>query len=186
VIVRAGFDVPLEKTKDGDWAVADDTRISDALSTLKYLIQQKAKIIIISHLGRPEGWDKNKSQWPVAEKLGKLLDYKVVKIKDRLPDYKVPHINFLDSDITKHDYSELSNDLHGGDILFLENLRFYPGEKTNDDKFAANLAKFGDLYVQEGFSNAHRKDASMYGLALKLPHYGGIAFIKEIQALHKI
>jgi len=187
VIVRAGFDIPLKQNiHTKEWEVADDTRIRDCLKTLQYLIDQKAKIIIIAHLGRPEEWDESKSQWPVAKKLAEILNYKAVKISDRLPNYKVPHVNFLDQDITKKDYSDLSKKIPDGDILFLENLRFYPGEKENSTKFATTLAKFGDIYVQEGFSNAHRKDTSMYALALKLPHYGGVSFLKEIISLRKI
>ncbi len=186
VIVRAGFDIPLKQAKSGTWEVADDTRIRDAVKTLKYLIEQKAKIVIISHLGRPETWEQDKSQWPVAEKLGEILNYKVVKVTDRLPDYKVPHICFLESDIVKNDCSELSRNLAEGDILFLENLRFYPGEQKNDEKFVKILSSFGDVYVDEAFSSAHRRSASTYGLAEKLPHYAGVSFLKEITALRKV
>ncbi|OGE74206.1 MAG: phosphoglycerate kinase [Candidatus Doudnabacteria bacterium RIFCSPLOWO2_02_FULL_42_9] len=184
VIVRAGFDVPLIKKEE--WEVADDTRIKDSLVTLKYLIEQKAKIIIVAHLGRPDNWDNDKSMWPVAQKLGEFLNIKVVKIEDRLPDYKVPHINFLESNIIKNDCSELSKEINGGDILFLENLRFYPGEQKNDTKFVKVLAQYGDIYVEEGFPSAHRKSASHYGLAEKLPAYAGIALLREIKALKKV
>ncbi len=187
VIVRAGFDIPLKKNgHTEEWEVADDTRIKDALPTIKHLIKQKAKIIIMAHLGRPDVWDADKSQWPVAKKLGQLLDYKVVRIEDRLPDYKVPHINFLETDIVRNDCSELSKQMREGDILFLENLRFYPGEQKNEEKFVKILAAFGDVYVEEGFPSAHRKSASHYGLAKKLPAYAGIALLKEINALKKI
>jgi phosphoglycerate kinase len=187
VIVRAGFDIPLRKNIHTEiWEVADDTRIRDAIQTLKYLIEQKAKIVIMCHLGRPESWEKDKSLWPVALRLGELLNYKVVKVKDHLPQYSVPHINFLDSDILKNDCSEMSKQLRECDILFLENLRFYPGEQNNDDKFIKILASFGDVYVEEGFPSAHRKSASHFGLAEKLPAYAGISFLKEIQALRKI
>ncbi|MBX4186648.1 MAG: phosphoglycerate kinase [Candidatus Doudnabacteria bacterium] len=187
VIVRAGFDIPLQKNpRTQIWEVADDTRIKDCIATLNYLIEQKAKIIIISHLGRPEKWDNDKSQWPVAQKLAELLQYKAVKVKDRLPDYSVPHVNFLESDITKDDYSALSKKMAPADILFLENLRFYPGENENDEKFVETLAAYGDIFVEEGFSASHRKEASTYGLAMKLPHYAGVSFLKEIQSLRKI
>src|SRR5579885_1423066 len=96
VIVRAGFDVPIENGK-----VMDDHRIQDALPSLHYLIRQKAKIVIISHLGRPDGWEKSKSLWPVAEHLGKLLGYKVKPITDDMPKDSAPHIYFLGQDITK-------------------------------------------------------------------------------------
>ncbi|MBX4191819.1 MAG: phosphoglycerate kinase [Candidatus Doudnabacteria bacterium] len=186
VIVRTGFDVPLKQNSHGETEVADDTRIEKNLNTIRHLIEQKARIVIITHLGRPEGWEMDKSLWPVAMRLAELLHYKIVRIKDRLPDYKVPHIYFLDSDITKKDYSEFSRQIRPGDILFLENLRFYPGEKNDDDSFAETLTQYGDIYVQGAFSNAHRKDASMNALALKLPHYGGLGFLKEIEALGKI
>ncbi len=187
VIVRAGFDIPLKKNiHTQKWEVADDTRIKDSLVTIRYLIEQKAKIILISHLGRPETWDPDKSQWPVAEKLGEFLNYKVVRVKDRLPNYKVPHINFVEADIIKNDCSELSKEIHGGDILFLENLRFYPGEQKNDTKFVKILAQFGDIYVEEGFASVHRKSASHYGLAEKLPSYAGISLLREIKSLKKV
>jgi phosphoglycerate kinase len=186
VIVRAGFDVPLQKNKSGECEVADDTRIKDTLETLHYLIDQKSRIVILSHLGRPEGWDAEKSQWPVAQKLGELLNYKPIKITDRLPDYSVPHIYFLESDITKKDYSDLSKQIKPGDILFLENVRFYPGEEKNDEKFSQILASFGDVFVEEAFSAAHRKESSTYGCAALLPHYAGISFMKEIKALGKV
>ena len=186
VIVRAGFDVPLNKNSQGEFEVADDTRIKDALATLKYLIEQKAKIVLISHLGRPKGWDKEKSLWPIALKLGELLRFKVVKVEDKLPDYKVAHINFLSEDITKKDYSELSKQLPEGSILFLENLRFYPGEAKNEEKFIDLLGSFGDVYVNEAFSVAHRQEASTFGLARKLPAYAGISFAKEIASLKKV
>jgi 3-phosphoglycerate kinase len=187
VILRAGFDVPLKKNVHTEnWEVADDNRIKDVLPTLKYLIEQKAKIILISHLDRPDGWQKDKSLWPAAEKLGELIGYKVVKVENKLPDYKVAHVNFLSGDITKHDYAKLSQDLPQSSILFLENLRFYKGEEDNSEEFIELLASFGDVYVNEAFSVAHRKEASTFGLAKKLPAYAGISFAKEIQSLQKI
>lgn len=187
VIVRAGFDVVLETTKESEEPkVVDDTRIKDILPTLRYLREQKAKIIIISHMQRPDGWDETKSMWPVAEDLARLLNYKVVKITDKLPSYDVPHIYFLTSDVTKKDYSALSKKLKAEDILFLENMRFYKGEGSNDQKFAKTLAKFGDVYVNDAFSMAHRTETSTCGVAELLPHYAGVSLMKEIQALGKI
>ncbi|MEJ0021300.1 MAG: phosphoglycerate kinase [Candidatus Doudnabacteria bacterium] len=167
--------------------MADDTRIKDALPTLKYLIKQKARIILLSHLDRPDGHHKNtKSLWPAAEKLGELLGLKVVKIKDHLPDYSVQHINFLPADITKSDYVQMSRDLPGGSILFLENLRFYKGEEDNSEGFIDLLAGFGDVFVNEAFSMAHRREASTFGLARKLPAYAGLSFMKEIRSFSKV
>ncbi|MBI4363561.1 MAG: phosphoglycerate kinase [Candidatus Doudnabacteria bacterium] len=181
VFIRAGFDVPL---KDG--RVADDARIKDALPTLRYLIDQRAKIIIGSHLNRPNGWNETKSLWPVAEKLGEFLNYKVVKVTNKLPDYPVPHIYFFTQDITKGNYADLTRTMRGGDILMLENLRFYPGEQENSEEFAKALAQFADVFVNEAFSNAHRKDASVFSLPNLLPAYAGIDFLREIQALNQV
>jgi len=188
VIVRAGFDVPLKKNAHTDEReVVDDTRIRNALPTLQYLIDQKAKIIILAKLGRPEGkWDMELSSWPVALALGKLLNYKTVKIKDRLPDYDVNHIFFLSEDITKHDYSELSKKIPNGSILYLENMFFYPGEEECDEKFAHVLKKFGDVYVEEAFASAHHKAASNYNLPKEMPAYAGISLLKEINSLHRV
>ena len=187
VLVRAGFDVQLETNPHTEQLqVVDDTRIRDILPTLKYLIDQQAKIVLVSHLGRPEGWDTSKTMWPVAEKLAELINYKVTKVRDKLPDYDVPHIYFYESDITKKNSAKISQSLKNGEILFLENIRFYPGEKANDDKFVNALASFGDIYVDDAFSVVHRKEASTYGVAEKLPHYAGVSLLKEIQSLHKV
>ncbi len=187
VVVRAGFDVQLvTNVHSEEPKVVDDTRIRDILPTLKYLIQQKAKIVIVSHLGRPDGWDTSKSLWPVAEKLAELLNYKPLKISDKLPDYPVPHVYFLEADIIKKDYSGYSKKLKAGEILFLENIRFYAGEQSNDPKFIKTLAKFGDVYVDDAFSVVHRKEASTYGLAKSLPHYAGVSLLKEISSLNKL
>ncbi|MEO8065323.1 MAG: phosphoglycerate kinase [Candidatus Doudnabacteria bacterium] len=187
VILRAGFDVPLKQNiHTEEWEVADDNRVKDILPTLRYLIKQGAKIVIIAHLDRPEGWKKAKSLWPVAVKLAELVDYKLVRIVSKFSGYKVPTINFLPADIRKKDYSGLSRDLPAGSILFLENLRFYKEEEENDLKFIDLLAGFGDVYANEAFSVAHRQEASTFGLAKKLPAYAGISFMKELRSLSKI
>jgi len=168
VIVRAGFDVPIEEDHYGNTVVSDDTRIKDALPTLELLIKQQAKIIIVAHLGRPKGWEKSLSLAPVATKLGELLKAKIIFVAD---------------DITKKDLSGMSHDIDPGTILFLENIRFYPGEETNDPEFLNTLAAFGDVFVNEAFSVSHRKEVSTYGLASKLPAYAGLGLLKEIEIL---
>jgi len=172
VIVRAGFDVPLKKNeKTKMWEVADDNRIKGILPTLKYLVENDAKVVIISHLDRPEGWDMDKSMAPVAKRLSEISKFDV---------------QFLPDDITKKDYSKLSHDLEKGKILFLENLRFYPGEKDDSKEFVDLLASFGDIYVNDAFSVAHRKDASIFGLAKKLQSFAGVSFVKEVESLKKV
>lgn len=186
VLLRVGFDVPLQQESNGKFVVLDDARIKNVLPTIEYLIQAKAKIVIASHLGRPGGqWQPEKSLYPVAEKLAELLNRKIVRVKDKLPTYKVKHLNFLDSDITLSNLSQLSKDLEHGGILFLENLRFYSGEEENDTKFISTLATFGDVYVNDAFSVAHRKESSVYGVAQKLPSYAGFSLLNEIEGLNK-
>lgn len=188
VLVRAGFDVPLKKNvHTEEWEVVDETRIKAILPTLNYLVKNKAKIIIVSHLGRPEGkWNQDKSLVPVAKALARLLDYKFVTVVDRLPDYETPHVNFLTGDITKQDWAGLTKDLTEGDILFLENMRFYPGEEENSSDFVETLASFADLFVNDAFSVAHRKEASTYGIAQRKPAYAGLGLNQEVTALSKV
>lgn len=187
VLLRVGFDVPIEADKSGNFRVMDFTRIQAAVPTIAYLVAQKAKVVIISSLGRPDGkWVKEKSMLPAAACLADLLDRKLVEVKDRLPTYKVPsHVFFLNEDITLDDYSDLSHEIAEGDILFLENLRFYSGEEANEAVFIKNLSKYGDLFVNDAFSMSHRKVASIYGIAQKLPAYAGVSLLQEIAALNK-
>ena len=138
VILRAGFDVPFENGR-----IVDDTRIKDALPTLNHLIKERAKIIIVSHLGRPNGWEQRFSLAPVAQKLGELVKAKII---------------FAADDITKQDLSSMSQDIPEGSILFLENIRFYPGNQGNDEKFIDTLASFCEVYVNDAFSVAHNKE----------------------------
>lgn len=187
VVVRAGFDVPLtENTKTGKWDVADDARIKDALPTIKYLLTQKAKVVIISHLGRPEGRDKDLSLLPAAIRLGDLLCMQTVEVTDTPPGHTTARVYFLSADITTKDYSLLTHEMKDGDILFLENMRYYSGEEANDDNFINTVASFGEVFVNEAFSVAHRKEASTYGVAEKLPAYAGISFLKETEVLGRI
>jgi 3-phosphoglycerate kinase len=187
VLLRAGFDVPLKKNGNGSFVVADENRIKASLPTLKYLLNNKAKIVILSHLDRPEGkFEADKSMWPVAVNLAKHLSYKAVNIVDWLPDYFVPHLYFLGEDITKKDYSSLSKKIKPGDILFLENLRFYPGEQKSEKGFADCLAKYGEIYVDEAFSVAHRKDCSIATLPGLMQSFAGIELVREIKALNRL
>ena len=166
VISRAGFDVPFENGR-----IVDDTRIKDALPTLNHLIKERAKIIIVSHLGRPNGWEQRFSLAPVAQKLGELVKAKII---------------FAADDITKQDLSSMSQDIPEGSILFLENIRFYPGNQDINEEFTQTLAAFGDVYVNDAFSVAHHKEVSNYGLAERLPAYAGINFLKEVEVLARI
>lgn len=187
VLLRVDLNVPVKQNIESeDWEVVDDARIRFVLPTINYLIQNQARVIIVAHLDRPEGWDRSKSMFPVAQKLGELIGYKVIRVSNKLSDYPVPHVNFLDTDITATDCSNLSKNLKEGDILFLENIRFYKEETENDEKFVEILASFADIYVNDAFPVNHRKEASVFGVASKLPSYAGAGLLKEIQSLNKI
>ncbi len=163
VLVRVDFNVPLEDSK-----VADDTRIRAALPTIEYLIAEKARIILCSHLGRPKGEpDPAYSLKPVAEYLGELLGQTV---------------RFVD-DCIGPDVEKVAEALTGGEVLLLENTRFHAGEKANDPEFAKGLAALAELYVNDAFGSAHRAHASTEGVAHYLPAVAGFLMEKELRYL---
>ena len=161
VLVRVDFNVPFNNKE-----ITDDTRIKEALPTIKYLLKQNAKIVLISHLGRPEGKEKRYSLKPVAKRLSELLEgYKVIFAKDTV------------GDDAKTKFSKLKF----GQILLLENLRFHAEEESCDQEFACELASFGNIFINDAFGTAHRKHASTFGVAKILPSYAGFLMAKEIQ-----
>lgn len=163
VLVRVDFNVPLENGK-----VADDTRIRAAIPTLAYLIDQGAKIILCSHLGRPKGKpDPALSLKPVAEHLGQLLGMS---------------IGFAD-DCIGPEAVEKTAALGRGELLLLENTRFHAGEKENDPVFSQQLASLAEIYVNDAFGSAHRAHASTEGVAHLLPAVAGLLMEKELQYL---
>ena len=164
VIVRCDFNVPL---KNGE--VSDDFRIREVISTINHLTENKAKVILISHLGQPKEKDIKYSLKPIGLKLEKLLD-KNVKFLDDCKGSKI-----------KKEIEEMKV----GQIVLLENLRFYPGEEENDLKFAKDLAKLGDIYISEAFSVSHRNHASIATLPKLIPSGIGFLFGREIMALTK-
>ena len=158
------FNVPL----DDEGNITDDTRILAEMDTIKYLLNRGAKLIICSHLGRPDGKRNEKmSLVPVAKRLISLLLNKVVFASDILSDEAL----------------EKANKLKSGQILLLENLRFYPGEEKNDPAFAKRLAEFADIYVNDAFGTAHRRHASTYGVAKLLPNAVGFLMGREINTI---
>ncbi|MBQ2660978.1 phosphoglycerate kinase [Candidatus Saccharibacteria bacterium] len=165
VLVRVDYNVPL---KDG--AITDDLRIRASLPTLEFLRKKGAnKIILISHLGRPEGKDKSLSLQPVAKSLNKLI----------------PNVTFID-DVSGPDVESAVEKLKNGAILLLENLRFYPGEEANSDDFIREIidSTGADVYVQDGFAVIHRAHASTDAVKNHLPVYAGLLLEKEIQNLN--
>ena len=163
VLVRADLNVPV---KDG--RVTDATRLERLVPGLADLAARGARVILLSHFGRPKGGpDKENSLAPVAAILGKLLGKPVVLAPDCIGAAAVSTVDRMQS----------------GDMVVLENTRFHAGEEKNDPAFSAELAKLGDLYVNDAFSAAHRAHASTAGLAALLPAYAGPLLMEEIGAL---
>lgn len=168
VIVRAAFDVPLRENEMGIREVADDERIRAFLPTLKYLVENKAKVIIISHQGRPDGQVVEKySLDPVVLKLQELLGKIVVSCGDCLGE----------------SVHEAVGQMQDGDVLVLENLRFHRQEEENDEVFAKELASLADIYVNDAFAVSHRAHASIEAITHFLPSYAGFLLEKEIETL---
>jgi phosphoglycerate kinase len=156
VLVRVDFNVPLSGEE-----IADDTRIRAALPTIRLLRERGARIVLMSHLGRPKGRvDPKTSLAPAAERLRELLGTPVT----------------MTEAATGAEAEATVAATKPGDVVLLENLRYDPGEETNDPRFADALARLGDLYVNDAFGAAHRAHASVVGIAERLPAYGGLYF----------
>jgi len=164
VLVRVDFNVPVDKKGK----IADDSRIKNALPTIKHLISQKAIILLMTHIGRPKGKvDEALRTDKVAERLQKLLKKKVMKADDCIGPGVLDKIN----------------ELIPGEILVLENVRFHAGETANDEYFAQSLAELADIYVNDAFGASHREHASVVGITEHLPSCAGMLLEKEIKML---
>ena len=167
VLVRVDYNVPINT----ELKIVDDTRIVATLPTIRYLTAHGAKVILCSHLGRPNGQADNKlSLRPVLARLSQLLEKPISFAEDVLDKSTV----------------ELVNDMQNGDVLMLENIRFYPQEEKNDEAFAKKLAKLADVFVLEAFGTAHRKHASTYGISKHIPAVCGFLVEQELRMFDKV
>jgi phosphoglycerate kinase len=167
VIMRVDFNVPLDK--DGN--ITDDTRIQGALPSIEHILKQNTKLILMSHLGRPKGQVKEELRLaPVGKRLSELLGKEVIIARDCIGEE------------TKKIISGMQN----GDVVLLENLRFYKEEEANDEAFAKTLSEYADIYVNDAFGTAHRAHASTEGIAHHLPGLAGFLMEKEINFLGKL
>lgn len=166
VLVRVDFNVPLDK----DQKITDENRINGALPTIKYLIAQKAKVILCSHMGRPKGeFNMKYSLAPVAKRLGELLGQEVK----------------LATDVIGESAKSLVSAMSDGEVICLENVRFHKEEEKNDPAFSKELASLADIFVNDAFGTAHRAHSSTAGVADYLPAVCGYLIQKEIDIMGK-
>ena len=166
VILRVDLNVPM---KNG--SITEASRIIKILPTLKLLIEKEAKIIILSHIGRPKGKVVNgMSLEPISKKLSDLLNAKILFNKNKINEKTLIEINKIPN----------------GSIMMMENIRFYEKEERNDDFFSKKISSLGDIYVNDAFSCSHRAHSSIEGITKYIPSYCGLQFIEEINALKKI
>jgi len=166
VIVRVDLNVPM---KDG--SITEVSRIVKILPTLKLLIKKEAKIIILSHIGRPKGKIVNgMSLEPISKKLSNLLNIEVLFNKNEINEKTLIEINKIPD----------------GSIMMMENIRFYEGEEKNEDSFSKKISNLGDIYVNDAFSCSHRAHSSIQGITKHIQSYCGLQFTEEINALKKI
>ena len=166
ILLRLDLNVPLDQGK-----INDTTRIDKIIPTLNYLISQKTKIIILSHIGRPKGKIVDElSLKPIREDLQKKLNINVKLIKNNI--FEIKNKDFF------NDFDE--------QVLILENIRFYAEEEKNDPNFANHIASLGDIYVNDAFSCSHREHASIHQISNFLPSFSGLQLDLEVNALNKI
>lgn len=169
VLVRVDFNVPIE-----NGVIEDDRKMKETIPTIKYLADNNAKVILVSHLGRPKGFDESLRMNPIAKRLEELMKKEGYKNKVMKTNHCIN--SEVKSNVAKMNF---------GDILMLENVRFYPEEEKNDVGFAKKLSENADIYVNDAFGTSHRAHASTEGVAKFLPAVAGFLIEKELNYLGK-
>ena len=169
VLYRSPYDIGVEEI-DGELVLTDDSRMVASIPTLTYLLERDCKIVVLTYVKRPQGIEEKLRTNPHAKHLSDLLNRPVQKLDDCIGDMVRTHISNMKS----------------GDIVMLENTRFYSEDNDNDDSFARELAQNGEIIVFDGFPQAHRSQASVTGIMGYLPSYAGLYFQKEYEALSNL
>jgi phosphoglycerate kinase len=183
VLLRVDFNEEI----DENGKLMDNYRIQAMLPTIKFLREHHAKIVIMSHCGRPEGkWVDKYSLKPMAECLAEFLGAKLVETENKSLSYPIDHVIFVKGNIEHEDVREAVKHMQPKDIVVLENLRFYPGEEENSAKFAELLASMGEVYVDDAFAVTHRTAASIVAITKFLPSFVGPLLEKEIKNLNYV
>ena len=166
VLLRVDLNVPME-----NGAITETSRIEKIIPTIKLLIEKEAKIIILSHIGRPKGkFIKKMTLEPICKKLSSLLNKEILFNKKKINEVTILEVNKIKN----------------GSIMMLENIRFNEGEEINDSEFSKKISELGDVYVNDAFSVSHRSHASVEGITKYIPSYYGLQITQEINALKKI
>ncbi|MBI2436923.1 MAG: phosphoglycerate kinase [Candidatus Magasanikbacteria bacterium] len=178
VMVRVDFNVQIKKGK-----VVDDSRLHASVETINYLQKQKAKILLVTHIGRPEGFEKELSVKPVAKRLGDILkkDVGLIEISKKiLKNLEEIEGNYFDEVVN------YINTMKNGQVVLLENIRFFAGERNNSDAFSKGLASLCDVFVLDGFAVAHRASPSVVGVANNVKSCAGLLLEREVVGLTKV
>lgn len=182
VFLRLDFNEAVENGK-----LTDDFRLKSILPTIQLLVEQNCRIIIGSHMGRPEGkWMKKYSLEPAAKDLARLLRRQFISVEKEFPKATGSKVVFFKGDISEHKNREMLKEATASRIVVLENLRFYKAEEDNGVMFSEQLASLADFYVNDAFAVSHRGSASLVGITRHLPSYGGLLLQKEIASLTRV
>lgn len=183
VLLRVDFNEEVDERGN----LLDDFRIQSIIPTIKFLHKNNAKVVILSHVGRPNGiWVESESLKPMAERLAEILKAKFVETENQSVTYPIEHVVFVSGNIKLPKVQQAVKDMSAKDITVLENLRFYPEEDDNSKEFAKTLASLGDVYIDDAFAVAHRKAASIVAITKEMPSFVGPLLEKEIKNLDYI